>query len=79
VWADSIAVRDNDLYCFQAIHQQSDVVPENVDAIRAITGTATAAESVATTDETLGMGLGAFLAPSARTAQSTAAGVVGDD
>jgi len=43
---------------FQAIHQESDVVPENVDAIRAITGSASKAESIAATNETLGMGLG---------------------
>jgi len=27
------------LYYFQAIHQESDVIPENVDAIRALMGT----------------------------------------
>ncbi|KPN30528.1 glyceraldehyde-3-phosphate dehydrogenase [Halolamina pelagica] len=58
IWADSIAIRGNDLYLFQAIHQESDVVPENVDAIRAITDSASKAESIATTNETLGMGLG---------------------
>jgi glyceraldehyde-3-phosphate dehydrogenase (NAD(P)) len=58
IWAESVAVRGNDLYLFQAIHQESDVVPENIDAIRAITGSAGKAESIATTDETLGMGLG---------------------
>ncbi len=58
IWADSVAVRGRDLYLFQAIHQESDVVPENVDAIRAITESAGKAESIATTDETLGMGLG---------------------
>ncbi|MFW5911687.1 MAG: type II glyceraldehyde-3-phosphate dehydrogenase [Halolamina sp.] len=58
IWADSIAVRGNDLYLFQAIHQESDVVPENVDAIRAVTDSASKAESIATTNETLGMGLG---------------------
>jgi len=26
------------LYYFQAIHQESDVIPENVDAIRALMG-----------------------------------------
>jgi glyceraldehyde-3-phosphate dehydrogenase (NAD(P)) len=56
IWADSVTVRGRDLYLFQAIHQESDVVPENVDAIRAVTGTASAAESVALTDETLGVG-----------------------
>jgi glyceraldehyde-3-phosphate dehydrogenase (NAD(P)) len=73
VWAESITVEDGvapsghrdgggdaagaDLYLFQAIHQESDVVPENVDAIRAVLGTADAAESRETTDEALGMGL----------------------
>jgi glyceraldehyde-3-phosphate dehydrogenase (NAD(P)) len=57
IWAESVAVRGRDLYLFQAIHQESDVVPENVDAIRAVTGTAGKAASIATTDETLGMGL----------------------
>jgi glyceraldehyde-3-phosphate dehydrogenase (NAD(P)) len=57
VWADSVAVSGRDVYLFQAVHQESDVVPENVDAIRAVTDTGTPAESRATTDETLGLGL----------------------
>jgi glyceraldehyde-3-phosphate dehydrogenase (NAD(P)) len=65
LWADSIAVRGRDLYCFQAVHQESDVVPESIDAVRALAGTATAAESVATTDAALGMGLGLAVAPDA--------------
>lgn len=60
VWGRSITVEDDDLYLFQAIHQESDVVPENVDAIRAVQGMADAAESVAMTNETLGMGLSRF-------------------
>lgn len=36
VWKDSIAINKGELYFFQAIHQESDVVPENVDAIRAL-------------------------------------------
>lgn len=36
VWKDSIAFSKGELYFFQAIHQESDVVPENVDAIRAL-------------------------------------------
>jgi glyceraldehyde-3-phosphate dehydrogenase (NAD(P)) len=55
VWADSIAVNDGEVYCFQAIHQEADVVPENVDAIRAITGLASASESRRLTDESLGL------------------------
>ncbi|MFC4987971.1 type II glyceraldehyde-3-phosphate dehydrogenase [Saliphagus infecundisoli] len=60
IWEESIAVRDGDLYCLQAIHQESNVVPENVDAIRAIAGEADAAESMATTNEALGIGLERF-------------------
>jgi glyceraldehyde-3-phosphate dehydrogenase (NAD(P)) len=36
VWKESISINKGELYFFQAIHQESDVVPENVDAIRAI-------------------------------------------
>ncbi|NLI62869.1 MAG: type II glyceraldehyde-3-phosphate dehydrogenase [Methanosarcinaceae archaeon] len=36
VFEDSIAVEDGELYMFQAIHQESDVVPENIDCIRAM-------------------------------------------
>jgi glyceraldehyde-3-phosphate dehydrogenase (NAD(P)) len=56
LWADSVSVEGRDLYCFQAIHQESDVVPENVDALRAVAGLSDREESMATTDETLGIG-----------------------
>lgn len=36
IWAESITVHEKELYFFQAIHQESIVVPENVDAIRAM-------------------------------------------
>src|SRR5437870_5889740 len=37
VWDDGVHVVDGtQLYYFQAVHQESDVVPENVDAIRAM-------------------------------------------
>ncbi|MCT9095316.1 type II glyceraldehyde-3-phosphate dehydrogenase [Haloarchaeobius sp. HME9146] len=57
IWGASITMEDNDLYLFQAIHQESDVVPENVDAIRAVLGTKSAEESVETTNDAMGMGL----------------------
>ncbi|ELY90233.1 glyceraldehyde-3-phosphate dehydrogenase [Natrialba hulunbeirensis JCM 10989] len=57
IWEDSISTVGRDLYLFQGIHQESDVVPENVDAIRAVLGEADAEESIETTDETLGIGL----------------------
>ena len=37
VWRDGAHVVGDTLYYYQAIHQESDVVPENVDAIRAMT------------------------------------------
>jgi glyceraldehyde-3-phosphate dehydrogenase (NAD(P)) len=36
VWRDGVHALDNKLYYYQAIHQESDVVPENIDAIRAM-------------------------------------------
>jgi len=36
IWPESITVAEKELYFFQAIHQESIVVPENVDAIRAM-------------------------------------------
>jgi len=39
VWEDGVKLEGNNLYYFQAIHQESDVIPENVDAIRALMGT----------------------------------------
>jgi glyceraldehyde-3-phosphate dehydrogenase (NAD(P)) len=58
IWGESITVEDDELYLFQAIHQESDVVPENVDAIRAVLGTADRRESIERTNDALGMGLG---------------------
>ena len=39
VWEDGVKLMGNRLYYFQAIHQESDVIPENVDCIRALMGT----------------------------------------
>lgn len=36
VWRESINVVDNELFYMQAVHQESDVIPENIDAIRAL-------------------------------------------
>ncbi|MDY7081043.1 MAG: type II glyceraldehyde-3-phosphate dehydrogenase, partial [Halobacteria archaeon] len=55
IWRDSITVENDELFLFQAIHQESDVVPENVDAIRALTGFEDGGESVRKTNQTLGI------------------------
>ena len=57
IWAESITVEGRDLYLFQAIHQESDVVPENVDAVRALRGDAGAEESMTTTEDAMGVGI----------------------
>ena len=36
VWKDGIKVVGNTLYYYQAVHQESDVIPENIDCIRSM-------------------------------------------
>jgi len=56
IWKESVTVVDeNELYLFLGVQQESIVVPENVDAIRAIMGTSTQADSVRQTNSTLGI------------------------
>ncbi|MFZ2969846.1 MAG: type II glyceraldehyde-3-phosphate dehydrogenase [Minisyncoccia bacterium] len=38
IWKDSIRFNKGELYFFEAVHQESIVVPENVDAIRSMLG-----------------------------------------
>lgn len=56
LWDGSLTVDGRELYFIQAVHQESNVVPENIDAIRAITGSMDAADSMQLTDEQLGIG-----------------------
>jgi len=55
VWKESISVVDGELYVTQAIHQEAIVVPENIDAIRAMFELADRDESMKITNETLGI------------------------
>jgi len=56
LWQEGVRLDGRDLYFFQAIHQESIVVPENIDAIRAMFElTSDGAESIAMTDRALGM------------------------
>ncbi len=59
VWRDGVHVVDGKrLYYFQAVHQESDVVPENVDAIRALLELEKdGRRSMDKTDRALGIGL----------------------
>ncbi len=54
VWEDGVSLQGDRLYYFQAIHQESDVIPENVDCIRALMGTESDwRTSVAKTDDAI--------------------------
>jgi glyceraldehyde-3-phosphate dehydrogenase (NAD(P)) len=75
IWAESISVEGRDLYLFQNIHQEADVVPENIDAIRTLTTDLSREESVARTNETLGIGLDSLLSDDG----STRSPVTADD
>jgi len=56
IWEESISIEDDDLYLFQAIHQESDVVPENVDAVRAVLGETDAETSIQRTNNAMDLG-----------------------
>ena len=56
VWKDGVHAFGNILYQYQAIHQESDVVPENIDAIRAMCNIEKdASKSVEKTNKALGI------------------------
>ena len=55
VFEESIAVNGSELFLMQAVHQESIVTPENVDAIRAMFGQAPKEVSINKTDRTLGI------------------------
>ncbi|MCK4327875.1 MAG: type II glyceraldehyde-3-phosphate dehydrogenase [Candidatus Diapherotrites archaeon] len=56
VWEDTISAKGGELYYIQAVHQESDVVPENIDAIRAMAGLEKdAMKSIEKTNKSLGI------------------------
>ncbi|MFH1450853.1 MAG: type II glyceraldehyde-3-phosphate dehydrogenase [archaeon] len=55
VWEDSIGVQGNELFLFQAIPQESIVIPENIDCIRAMCSDVSAEESIEKTNKSLGI------------------------
>jgi glyceraldehyde-3-phosphate dehydrogenase (NAD(P)) len=59
VWEDGIKVVGKTLYFYQGVHQESDVVPENVDCIRSMCKLEEdASRSIAKTDKALGISKG---------------------
>ena len=75
LWADSLAVRGNELFYTYMVDNQAIVIPENIDAVRALTGSAAAQESIRLTNETLGIG---ELQPRQRAAQGPASARYGE-
>ncbi|MCA8961031.1 MAG: type II glyceraldehyde-3-phosphate dehydrogenase [Planctomycetes bacterium] len=61
VWEQTVGAYRNyghkRLFIKMAVHQESDVIPENVDAIRAVMRSASAADSMRMTDATLNLGV----------------------
>src|SRR3989442_8809944 len=55
VWRDSVSVSCHEGYLFLAVHQEAIVIPENIDAIRAVSGGYAQAQSMKATDESLGI------------------------
>jgi glyceraldehyde-3-phosphate dehydrogenase (NAD(P)) len=53
VWEEGIGVEGKKLFYLQAIHQESDVVLENMDAIRAVTGFKDGKKSIEMTNKSL--------------------------
>jgi len=58
IWKEAIGVTGNKLLYMQAIHQESDVVCENIDAIRAAMGFKDAKASIKKTNKALEIDLG---------------------
>ena len=56
IWQDSISVNGDEAFFRQAVHQEAIVVPENVDAIRAVSGVEDPNESINATNNSLGLG-----------------------
>lgn len=56
IWKESVNLRDHKINYIQAVHQESDVVPENIDAIRSMFQLADKEKSLKLTDAHLGIG-----------------------
>ena len=55
VWEKGLGIHGKELFYAQAVHQESNIVPENIDAIRAAMGFEDGEESIRITNRTLGL------------------------
>ncbi len=60
IWLDSICTEGKWLHLMQAIHQEAIVIPENIDAIRAVSGSTDASTSMSLTDSSLSIASSRF-------------------
>lgn len=60
VWREGVGVQGRKLLFMQAVHQESDVVCENIDAIRAMMGFEDAEASIKKTNESLQIDIGKY-------------------
>lgn len=56
LWTDSLAVQGRELFYNYMVDNQAIVIPETIDAIRALAGTASAQNSMRITNDALGIG-----------------------
>ncbi|MDV3258129.1 MAG: type II glyceraldehyde-3-phosphate dehydrogenase [Sphingomonas sp.] len=56
LWTESLSVEGSELFYCYMVDNQAIVIPETIDAIRALAGTISAEESMRLTNETLGIG-----------------------
>lgn len=56
LWNESVTVSGNKVNYIQAVHQESDVIPENIDAIRSMFNLMEKEKSIEKTDQSLGIG-----------------------
>lgn len=55
VWDDALAADDHEVYLTYQVHNEAIVIPENIDAIRALTGFADGEASIEATNRSLGI------------------------
>lgn len=55
IWEDSVSIVESEVFFFMGVHQESIVIPENIDAIRAVMQTKSAKDSIHITNQILGI------------------------
>lgn len=72
LWTDMVTVRGDEAFYAYMVDNQAIVIPETVDAIRALTGSAEAHESIARTNAALGIDPGQWVTQAEHVAEPVA-------